>query len=92
MSNLDIIRAWKDSAYRQSLSQEQQTALPEHPAGEIELSEEELQGVEGADLQPTTTVQTTGPVFDSVKICFTFTPGCPPTVNSLIYKTTLELN
>lgn len=37
-----IIRAWKDPFYRISLSNEEQAALPENPAGAIELTDEEL--------------------------------------------------
>lgn len=42
---LDIIRAWKDEAYRQSLNDEQLRTLPENPAGE--LTEIDLQFVSG---------------------------------------------
>ena len=45
---LDIVRAWKDETYRRSLSQEQQAQLPANPAGELELSDAELQSVHGA--------------------------------------------
>jgi mersacidin/lichenicidin family type 2 lantibiotic len=48
MSSLDIVRAWKDAEYRQSLSAAEQVLLPEHPAGGIELTDEELNGVDGA--------------------------------------------
>ena len=41
----DIARAWKDEAYRQSLSNEQLNELPSNPAGE--LSESELSAVCG---------------------------------------------
>ena len=34
MSKIDIIRAWKDEAYRQSLSEAERTRLPENPAGQ----------------------------------------------------------
>lgn len=47
MENVDIVRAWKDEKYRQSLSQEQLSKLPEHPAGMIELTELELDRVAG---------------------------------------------
>jgi mersacidin/lichenicidin family type 2 lantibiotic len=47
MSNVDVVRAWKDRDYRQSLSEAQQSALPAHPAGVIELAEDDLQGVGG---------------------------------------------
>ena len=42
MSKGDIVRAWKDAEYRASLSAEEQALLPEHPAGAIELADEEL--------------------------------------------------
>jgi mersacidin/lichenicidin family type 2 lantibiotic len=48
MSHLDIIRAWKDEEYRLSLSEEQHAVLPEHPAGLIELADEDLDDVSGA--------------------------------------------
>ena len=54
---LDIIRAWKDEAYRRSLSQEQQAQLPANPAGELELSDAELQSVHGANGENGVTIQ-----------------------------------
>ena len=47
MSHEDIIRAWKDSDYRASLDNDQLNALPSHPAGMIELSDENLTNVAG---------------------------------------------
>ncbi len=44
---LDIVRAWKDASYRQSLSAEQQALLPENPVGDFELTEAELDAVNG---------------------------------------------
>jgi mersacidin/lichenicidin family type 2 lantibiotic len=44
----DIIRAWKDEAYRSSLSTEEQSMLPENPAGAFELSDAELETIHGA--------------------------------------------
>jgi mersacidin/lichenicidin family type 2 lantibiotic len=42
-----IIRAWEDPEFRKSLSAEELAALPEHPAGAIELTDAELGGVVG---------------------------------------------
>ena len=42
MRTEDIIRAWKDEAFRQSLDTNQQARLPEHPVGLIELHDEDL--------------------------------------------------
>ena len=44
----DIIRAWKDESYRSSLSAQEQAMLPENPAGALELSDAELDTVQGA--------------------------------------------
>jgi mersacidin/lichenicidin family type 2 lantibiotic len=46
--NLDIVQAWKNDAYRASLSAEEQAMLPESPAGEYELSDADLEVVYGA--------------------------------------------
>ena len=45
--NIDIVRAWKDEAYRQSLSEEERLTLPENPVGEIELTDADLEAVYG---------------------------------------------
>jgi mersacidin/lichenicidin family type 2 lantibiotic len=45
-----IIRAWKDEDYRSSLSTDEQRALPENPAGLIELTEEDLKDAAGGTL------------------------------------------
>ncbi|HEX2913350.1 MAG TPA: mersacidin/lichenicidin family type 2 lantibiotic [Chloroflexia bacterium] len=46
--SLDMIRAWKDEDYRESLSDEQKALLAENPAGVVELTDEELSNAEGA--------------------------------------------
>jgi mersacidin/lichenicidin family type 2 lantibiotic len=48
MSILDIIRAWQDPEYRNSLSSAERAMLPANPVGEIELTEGELTEVIGA--------------------------------------------
>ena len=47
MSNIDIIRAWKDEEYRNSLSEEQRNQLPENPAGIVKLSDAEMEALAG---------------------------------------------
>ena len=47
MSKQDIIRAWKDAEYRDSLSAAERAALPDNPAGAIELTQAELEAVAG---------------------------------------------
>jgi mersacidin/lichenicidin family type 2 lantibiotic len=45
--NLDIVRAWKDEEYRQSLSEEERRNLPGNPVGELELTDADLEVVYG---------------------------------------------
>jgi mersacidin/lichenicidin family type 2 lantibiotic len=42
MSHTDTIRAWKDEAYRLSLSEAERENIPDHPAGLIELPDSAL--------------------------------------------------
>lgn len=53
MSDADIIRAWKDPAFRATLDAEQRSSMPPHPAGIIELSEAQLDEVAGGALPQT---------------------------------------
>lgn len=47
MLKVDVVRAWKDEEYRLGLSAEQQTGLPENPAGLIQLSDEGMSAAQG---------------------------------------------
>jgi mersacidin/lichenicidin family type 2 lantibiotic len=47
MAAVDVIRAWKDADYRESLTAEELASLPANPAGMVELSDNELLGVTG---------------------------------------------
>lgn len=49
MSTNDIIRAWRDEEYRESLSQEERAQLLEHPAGVITVANYDLAGVTGSN-------------------------------------------
>ena len=42
MSKSNVIRAWKDPAYLNSLSEAERAKLPANPAGAIEISDAEL--------------------------------------------------
>jgi mersacidin/lichenicidin family type 2 lantibiotic len=44
---VDVVRAWKDPAYRKSLTAEERAALPPNPAGLVELGKEDLGLVTG---------------------------------------------
>ena len=47
MSLQEIIRAWKDPEYRATLSEKQRSQLPKHPAGSVEIFEQELETIAG---------------------------------------------
>jgi mersacidin/lichenicidin family type 2 lantibiotic len=47
ISDIDVVRAWKDEEYRSSLTEAQRAQLPENPAGMIELTDEALNEVVG---------------------------------------------
>jgi mersacidin/lichenicidin family type 2 lantibiotic len=47
MTERQIVRAWKDEDYRLSLSEAELSALPENPAGLVQLSELEMGKVGG---------------------------------------------
>ena len=47
MSQLDIIRAWKDEEYFSGLSDFERSRLPGDPAGAMELTDEDLGYAEG---------------------------------------------
>ncbi|HEY1349260.1 MAG TPA: mersacidin/lichenicidin family type 2 lantibiotic [Ktedonobacteraceae bacterium] len=61
MNPQDIIRAWKDRTFRQSLSRDEQALMPAHPAGEITLSDAELASVHGGIPQATSICEHSGP-------------------------------
>ena len=72
MSNLDVIRAWKDAEYRNSLSEAERAQLPLHPAGLIELSDVELDAAAGGRPKQTWTVWAPC-CCDSIDLCATVT-------------------
>lgn len=76
MSNLDIVRAWRNPRYMRSLSAEQLQRLPGNPAGPSDLTADEMKAAAG--LGPgergliTTNFACTLPTFANWKSC-----GCP---------------
>ena len=50
MTEIDIIRCWKDPAYRDSLSDAERGLVPDHPLGLIELSDSDLAELSGGAL------------------------------------------
>ena len=77
MSKLDIIRAWKNPEYRQSLSQAEQAQLPAHPAGAMELSEADLDQVSAGAIHQSNKKTVCGSPCDTFSTdCNSLTFGC----------------
>ncbi len=47
MNGPRVIRAWKDPEYRSMLSAQERSKLPDHPAGLVELADEDLNAATG---------------------------------------------
>jgi mersacidin/lichenicidin family type 2 lantibiotic len=47
MKSADVIRAWKDPGYRESLGEEEASRIPANPAGIVELTDEQLRQASG---------------------------------------------
>ncbi|HVF56056.1 MAG TPA: mersacidin/lichenicidin family type 2 lantibiotic [Pyrinomonadaceae bacterium] len=49
MNREQIIRAWKDEDFRESLNDVERSMLPEHPSGVVSISDDELDNAAGAE-------------------------------------------
>lgn len=68
MKKKQVIRAWRDPEYFASLSEADRACIPDHPAGVVELSDQDLNGLSAADGAVINTQ-----VFET--ICITIFPG-----------------
>ena len=78
MKKQDVIRAWRDEDYYLSLPEGQRDALPAHPAGLIEVSDELLNGISGGSGSTNTDCsvpQITCPDTSKIWICHTQDPS-----------------
>lgn len=47
MRKIDVVRAWRDEEYRNSLTAEERASLPENPAGLATISDETMRSITG---------------------------------------------
>jgi mersacidin/lichenicidin family type 2 lantibiotic len=47
MKSVDVVRVWKDAVYREGLTPEELREVPVHPAGIVELTDEQLKQASG---------------------------------------------
>jgi mersacidin/lichenicidin family type 2 lantibiotic len=75
VSDLDVVRSWKDPRYRRSLSTQQLQTLPDHPAGPAILTDQELKVAGGLAVDEdisiplTTAIDCTDWTFHNWKSC-----------------------
>jgi mersacidin/lichenicidin family type 2 lantibiotic len=81
----DIVRAWKVPQYRKSLGNLEQSLVPDHPAGTVDLGPSGLESLEVVygdaiplEAQGTYTVSGEVCCCDSVRLCDTYAPICDP--------------
>ena len=48
MNKANVIRTWKDPLYRSTLTREELDQMPDHPAGFVELDDEQLRAISGS--------------------------------------------
>jgi mersacidin/lichenicidin family type 2 lantibiotic len=72
MSLNHIIESWRDEEYRESLDAETRSLLPANPAGEIELTDEELADIDGGAVKSISVTVTVTLTF-SVSVSLTLT-------------------
>ena len=56
MTHDEIIRAWKDVEYRESLGEAERAQLGENPAGLLQLTDDDLHAVQGGWTPATLTI------------------------------------
>jgi mersacidin/lichenicidin family type 2 lantibiotic len=52
---IDLVRVWKDPSYRAELASGDLAKAPAHPAGLVEVTDEELKAATGLAAYPVTT-------------------------------------
>lgn len=80
MPTMEIIKAWKDEEYRDTLTARQRAQLPPHPSGLIEfglpqLEDESLFGPEARRCKFITNSTDTGQCSTHTGQCYTHSPG-----------------
>lgn len=85
MSIEDIIRAWKDEDFRDSLDKDSSDMVPKNPAGLVELPEGELRNVAGAGGEEPDAV--TGWVCVLTLACLTAGLSCLPSCSKTVVGT-----
>ena len=56
--NIDVVRAWRDEEYRNSLTEQERASLPENPAGIATVDNSALRSITGGVRSVTTPCET----------------------------------
>ena len=84
MNTPDIIRAWKDAEYRESLTDAERSLLPENPVGLIEIPTAALTGIAGGKPINRPVTQVHCPSHRPGGCNPTHRPGCGGTIKLLL--------
>ena len=68
MNKTDVIRFWKDPLYRSTLTAAELNQLPTHPAGVLELEDQQLRAISGG-VALTTAIDCTEFTFRNSRSC-----------------------
>ena len=76
ISTVDVIRTWTDEQYRRSLSPSDREQFPAHPAGELALTDADMQAISGNDSKVIENAWTTFHTCSLTTYCLTTGPCC----------------
>ena len=76
MKKEQIVRAWRDPELRARLSEEERAQLPAHPAGLLELSDEDLALLSGAAADEASDDISPFPISTSTRSTAVYSSGC----------------
>jgi mersacidin/lichenicidin family type 2 lantibiotic len=69
MNKADDIRTWKDPLYRATLTAEELDQMPVHPAGILDLDDDQLRVISGSAVVTTTAIDCTDFTFANWRRC-----------------------
>jgi mersacidin/lichenicidin family type 2 lantibiotic len=77
MTKDQVVRAWKDEDYRLGLSKSELSALPQNPAGLVELAEDEMLEARGREsFSLAITIALTIEIYSAIATCH----ACPESI------------
>jgi mersacidin/lichenicidin family type 2 lantibiotic len=76
--SIDVVRAWKDQQYLNSLTADEKANLPAHPIGAIELHDADVESVPGGSTEHIFTIGCCGGLTTDPGACSALCPSGRP--------------